>query len=287
MRVAYESHCNIQINLSCLNFFQAKRQLSMNLLKDKIVLITGASSGIGHACANAFANQGARIILAARRVERLDELANQLKSKNIETYILPLDVRDKDIVQQQIASLPSKWCNIDILINNAGLALDTLPIQEGNILHWDTMIDTNLKGLLYVSRLILPEMLKRKSGHVINIGSIAGHECYPNGNIYSATKHAVHAISKSMRLDLLGSGIRVTEIAPGAVETEFSEVRWSDKQKAKDFYKDFQPLSAHDIADAVLYCASRPPHVDIEQMLIMPTVQASANHLARGLPLAT
>jgi hypothetical protein len=144
------------------------------------------------------------------------------------------------------------------------------------------MIDTNIKGLLYVSREVIPGMLARGYGHVVNIGSIAGHECYPNGNVYSATKHAVHAISKSMRLDLLGSPIRVTEIAPGAVETEFSEVRWNDKQKAKDFYNDFQPLVAQDIADAILYCITRPPHVDIEQMIIMPTVQASANHLSRN-----
>ncbi|MHA3134003.1 SDR family NAD(P)-dependent oxidoreductase [Legionella pneumophila] len=254
----------------------------MNFLNNKIVMITGASSGIGQACARLFAAQGARLILAARRVERLHELSSELKHhNNQEHYILPLDVCKKDLVRQQIESLPSQWNSIDVLINNAGLALDTLPLHQGILEHWDTMIDTNIKGLLYISRLILPGMLERNSGHVINIGSIAGHECYPNGNVYSATKHAVHAISKSMRLDMLGSAVRVTEIAPGAVETEFSEVRWKDKQRAIDFYKDFQPLMAEDVADAALYCATRPLHVDIEQMIIMPTVQASANHLSR------
>ncbi|HAZ7572953.1 SDR family NAD(P)-dependent oxidoreductase [Legionella sp. PATHC032] len=254
----------------------------MNFLNNKTVMITGASSGIGQACARLFAAQGARLILAARRVERLNELSSKLNHhNNQEHYILPLDVSKKDLVKQQIQSLPGQWSTIDVLINNAGLALDTLPLHQGILEHWDTMIDTNIKGLLYISRLILPGMLERNNGHVINIGSIAGHECYPNGNVYSATKHAVHAISKSMRLDMLGSAVRVTEIAPGAVETEFSEVRWKDKQRAKDFYKDFQPLMAEDIADAALYCATRPQHVDIEQMIIMPTVQASANHLSR------
>lgn len=255
----------------------------MNLLEDKIVLITGASSGIGQACAYLCAAQGARLILAARRVERLEELAQQLAQETgKEHYVLAMDVRGHEQVTQQLATLPAEWRIIDILINNAGLALDTLPLQQGIEEHWDTMIDTNIKGLLYVSRAILPGMLVRGRGHVVNVGSIAGHECYPNGNVYAATKHAVHALSKSMRLDLLGSPIRVTEIAPGAVETEFSEVRWNDKQKARDFYKDFHPLAAEDIADAILYCITRPCHVDVEQMVIMPTVQASANHLFRS-----
>lgn len=254
----------------------------MQSLTNKIILITGASSGIGQACARLFAAQGAQLILSARRKERLEALAQELEQKyKTKHYIMPLDVRDKSQVMQQLASLPVEWSSIDILINNAGLALDTLPVQQGIEEHWDIMIDTNIKGLLYVSKAVLPGMLTRNQGHVVNIGSIAGHECYPNGNIYSATKHAVHALSKSMRLDLLGSPIRVTEIAPGAVETEFSEVRWNDKERAKDFYKNFQPLLAEDVADAVLYCITRPAHVDIESMIIMPTVQASANHLAR------
>lgn len=254
----------------------------MSLLSDKVILITGASSGIGQACAQYFAAQGARLILSARRVDRLEALAQELSHQhNKEHYILPLDIRHKAMVKKQLEILPAELKAIDILINNAGLALDTLPLNQGIDDNWDTMIDTNIKGLLYVSREVLPGMLERGYGHIVNIGSIAGHECYPNGNVYSATKFAVHAISKSMRLDLLGSPVRVTEIAPGAVETEFSEVRWNDKQKAKDFYKSFQPLLAQDIADAVMYCITRPPHVDIEEMIIMPTTQASANHISR------
>ena len=254
----------------------------MNLLNDKIVFITGASSGIGQACARLCAAQGAQLILSARRVERLEALAKELSQQHHkEHYILPMDVCVHEQVSKQLAALPAKWQAIDVLINNAGLALDTLPLQQGVEAHWDTMIDTNIKGLLYVSRAVIPGMLERGRGHVVNIGSIAGHECYPNGNVYSATKHAVHAISKSMRLDMLGRPVRVTEIAPGAVETEFSEVRWKDKQRAKEFYQDFQPLSADDVADAIVYCITRPQHMDVEQMIIMPTVQASANHLAR------
>jgi NADP-dependent 3-hydroxy acid dehydrogenase YdfG len=256
----------------------------MNLLTNKIVLITGASSGIGQACARLCAAQGARLILSARREERLEQLAQELADHyKSASYILPLDVRNKEQVHQHLGALPEEWCSIDILINNAGLALDTLPISQGIEDHWDTMIDTNIKGLLYVSREVIPGMLLRERGHVVNIGSIAGHECYPNGNIYSATKHAVHALSKSMRLDMLGSPVRVTEIAPGSVNTEFSAVRWNDKQRAQEFYKDFQPLLAEDVADAVLYSITRPQHVDIEQMIIMPTVQASANHLSRKI----
>lgn len=255
----------------------------MNSLNNKIILITGASSGIGQACAQLCAAQGAQLILAARRVDRLEALSKDLTSKHgKEHHSIALDVRDHEQVSNRLASLPNQWKAIDVLINNAGLALDTLPLHQGIEAHWDTMIDTNIKGLLYVSRAVLPGMLARGRGHVVNIGSIAGHECYPNGNVYAATKHAVHAISKSMRLDMLGSPIRVTEIAPGAVETEFSEVRWNDKQKAKEFYQNFNPLIAEDVADAIIYCITRQAHVNIEQMIIMPTVQASANHLARS-----
>jgi NADP-dependent 3-hydroxy acid dehydrogenase YdfG len=260
------------------------KELGMSLLVDKTILITGASSGIGQACARFFAAQGARLILSARRVGRLEELAHELAHQpNKNHYILPLDIRNKAMVKKQLDTLPPELKSIDILINNAGLALDTLPLHQGNEDNWETMIDTNIKGLLYMSREVIPGMVQRRSGHIVNIGSIAGHECYPNGNVYSATKHAVHAISKSMRLDLSGTNIRVTEIAPGAVETEFSEVRWNDKQKARDFYQGFQPLNASDVADAILYCITRPPHVDIENMIIMPTVQASANHLYRTI----
>lgn len=254
----------------------------MTTLTKKIVLVTGASSGIGQACARHFAANGARLILCARRVDRLKALADELLiSHNAKALVLALDVTDINQVKKQLGSLPLEWQDIDVLVNNAGLALDTLPIQEGITEHWDRMIDTNIKGLLYVSREIIPGMLERNKGHVINIGSVAGHEYYPNGNVYVATKHAVHGLSKSMRLDLIGSAIRVTEIAPGHTETEFSIIRWNDKQRAKEFYQDFHPLFAQDIADAVVYCASRPPHVDIEQMIIMPTCQASTNHINR------
>lgn len=255
----------------------------MNSLNNKIVLITGASSGIGQACARLCAAQGAQLILCARRVERLEELAKELaQNYGKEHYVLPLDVSNHEQVTKQLSSLSGPWTSIDVLVNNAGLALDTLPLQEGIEAHWNTMIDTNIKGLLYVSRAVMPGMLERGCGHIVNIGSIAGHETYANGNVYSATKHAVHALSKSMRLDMFGTPVRVSEIAPGAVETEFSEVRWKDKQRAKDFYKDFQPLLAEDIADAIVYCITRPAHMDVELMIIMPTVQASTSLLSRG-----
>lgn len=255
----------------------------MTRLTNKIILITGASSGIGQACARVCAAEGGKVILSARRTDKLHALQQDLTEQYGScSYLLPLDVRNKVEVQTQIASLPNEWQSIDILINNAGLALDTLPLAQGIDDHWDTMIDTNIKGLLYVSRAIMPAMLLRGRGHIVNIGSIAGHECYPNGNVYAATKHAVRAISKSMRLDMLGSPIRVTEIAPGAVETEFSAVRWQDKQRAKEFYQGFTPLTAEDVADSIMYCISCPEHVNIEELVIMPTVQASANHLWRN-----
>jgi NADP-dependent 3-hydroxy acid dehydrogenase YdfG len=254
----------------------------LNDLKDKLILITGASSGIGQACARLFASQGARLILSARRVDRLEELAGELnKHYATASFIMPLDVRDRVQVHTSLEALPDEWRSIDVLINNAGLALDTLPLHHGIEDHWDTMIDTNIKGLLYVSRAIIPGMVARGKGHVVNLSSIAGHECYPNGNVYVATKHAVHAISKSMRLDLLGSPIRVSEVAPGAVETEFSLVRWKDSERAQEFYKEFHPLKAEDVADCILYCITRPLHVTMEQIIIMPTVQASANHISK------
>lgn len=249
---------------------------------DKIVFITGASSGIGEACAHQFAALGAKLVLSARRVERLDALAEQLmKQYQCKSHILQLDVRDRQAVLEGLNSLPKAWQDIDLLINNAGLALSTDRIQDSDMDNWETMIDTNIKGLLYVSRQVLPGMIKRGQGHVVNICSIAGHECYPAGNVYSATKHAVKAISKSMRLDLLGTGIRVTDISPGAVETEFSLVRWNDEERARNYYKDFEPLIAQDIADAIVYCTSRPLRVNIEEMVIMPRDQASANHFHR------
>ena len=249
-------------------------------LKNKIVLITGASSGIGKAAAYQFAEQGAKLILTARRIEKLNELSKEINDKyHVDVLPLQLDVQVKEQVKLAIKELPKEWRNIDILINNAGLALDSCKIQDGNLENWDTMINTNLNGLLYMTREILPNMIARNAGHIINIGSVAGHEYYGGGNIYSATKHAVKAISKSLRIDLLGTAIRVTEIDPGAVNTEFSEVRWKDKRRADDFYKDFDALTGDDIADAMVYCATRPLHVDVAEMIIFPTAQASCNHI--------
>lgn len=254
----------------------------MQSLKNKIVFITGASSGIGAACAEQFAQLGCHVILAARRKDRIENLGNQLAEEHkVSVLAVEIDVRNKQQVEQVIHELPENWRNIDILINNAGLALDTLPIQEGIIDHWDTMIQTNLNGLLYVTRAILPIMLKRNAGHIINISSTAGHDHYPKGNVYSATKHAVRALSKSLRLDLLGTGLRVSDVAPGFVHTEFSTVRWKDQDRADKFYAEFDPLTPDDVADAVAFCATRPAHVSIAEMVITPTDQASVNHLHR------
>jgi len=252
----------------------------MYSLKNKIIFITGASSGIGEACAKQFAALGAHIILTARRVDKLTKLADALIAEHgVKALALALNVSDKVQVQTLISSLPKEWQDIAVLVNSAGLALDSVKLQEGNVDNWDIMINTNINGLLYVTRAILPGMLARKSGHIINLGSTAGHDHYQTGNVYSATKHAVRAISKSLRIDVLGSGVRVTDIAPGAVETEFSIVRWKDKKRADDFYKDFTPLVADDVADAIVYCATRPLHVDVSELVMMPTDQASANHL--------
>lgn len=251
-------------------------------LNHKTILITGASSGIGEAIARSLGQTGARLVLTARRLDRLESLTSSLKEmQDCDCLAIKLDVSNKAEVHNLLPSLPKEWRDIDILVNNAGLALSTDPIQSGSEDNWDIMIDTNLKGLLYVSRAVLPGMVERSFGHIVNIGSIAGEECYPNGNVYSATKFAVHAISKSMRLDLAGTGIRITEIAPGAVETEFSMVRWNDKKKADAFYQDFNPLLAEDIADAVHYCITRPLHVDIAKMNIMATDQAAASIISR------
>lgn len=254
----------------------------MPMLKDKIVLITGASSGIGKACAEQFAKEGARLILTARRIDRLHELCTELKNKyQAETLPIQLDVQNKEAVKKAIEGLNSHWSKVDILINNAGLALDTLKIQEGNIENWDAMLNTNVHGLLYITHAILPGMIERQQGHIINIGSIAGYEVYPTGNVYCATKHAVRAISQALRVDLLGNNIKITEIAPGAVHTEFSEVRWKDKERADQFYSDFIPLVGDDIADAIIYATTRPAHVTIAEMTVLPVAQSSVTQIHR------
>jgi 3-hydroxy acid dehydrogenase / malonic semialdehyde reductase len=250
---------------------------------NKIVLITGASSGIGEACAIKFAENGYKIIITARRKDKLEKLAQNLMDKyNSKVLCLAFDVRDFQATQKALDSLPGEWSQIDILINNAGLAAGLGPIQEGNIDDWNKMIDTNLKGLLHVSRCIIPGMTKREKGHIINIGSIAGKETYLNGNVYCATKAAVDSITKAMRIDLLKYGIKVTQIAPGAAETEFSIVRLKgDKKAAAKVYEGFTPLVAMDVADVVFYSASLPAHVNINDLIIVPTAQANTTHLHR------
>ncbi len=257
----------------------------MYSLKDKIVFITGASAGIGLASAQAFAAQGAKLILAARRRERLAELAAELKAVfGTPTHIVTLDVRDRKAVEKAVAGLPAKWTDIEVLLNNAGLSRGLDKLQDGKHADWEEMIDTNVKGLLYVSRAVVPGMIKRGRGHVINIGSIAGREVYPGGNVYCATKFAVGALTKGMRLDLNGTGVRVSTVDPGMVETEFSLVRFhGNAGRAGKVYQGFMPLIAEDIADAVVYCATRSLHVDVAEMLVLPTAQASAMLISKKL----
>jgi 3-hydroxy acid dehydrogenase / malonic semialdehyde reductase len=248
-------------------------------IENKVILITGASSGIGSACARLFAEQKAKLILTARRGDRLQLLAEELASKtDVQTLIM--DVRDRSSVQL-LTELP-EWQNIDILINNAGLSRGLDKLHEGSIEDWEEMIDTNIKGLLYVSRLVIPEMVKRGQGHIVNIGSIAGHQTYPNGNVYCGTKAAVRAISEGMKQDLLGTPIRVTSIDPGMVETEFSVVRFhGNSDRADKVYEGLTPLTPEDIADVILFTITRPPHVNISEMLLVPTDQATATMVYR------
>ncbi|MDZ4723877.1 MAG: SDR family oxidoreductase [candidate division Zixibacteria bacterium] len=245
----------------------------MTDLKNKIALVTGASSGIGRATAELLSDAGCKLILAARRKERLIELAKTLAS---ECYLIELDVRNREEVDKVVESLPKQFQDIDILVNNAGLGRGLAKLHEGNPEGWDEMIDTNVKGLLYVSKAVIPGMVARGRGHIINIGSIAGHEVYPGGNVYCATKHAVDAITKGMLIDLVDTPIRVSTVDPGLVETEFSQVRfYGDTEKAKKTYQGIKALTPHDIAEAVVWIAQRPAHVQIAQMIIFPTAQGS------------
>ncbi|OGD10074.1 MAG: NAD(P)-dependent oxidoreductase [Candidatus Aminicenantes bacterium RBG_13_62_12] len=250
----------------------------MTDLRDKIVFITGASSGIGRACARAFAARGAKILMAARRLDRLKALAAELEtSAGVSVRAFALDVRNQPDVERAIRELPSPWEAVDILVNNAGLSRGLGKLHEGSLPDWEEMIDTNIKGLLYVSRAVLPGMVRRGTGHVINIGSLAGHEAYPGGNVYCATKFAVRAVSQGLRMDLLGTAVRVSSVDPGMVETEFSLVRFrGDAEKAGKVYEGLTPLSPEDVAEAVVFCAARPPHVDVAEIVLMPTAQASA-----------
>lgn len=255
----------------------------MGSVQDKIVLITGASSGIGESCAKLFAGAGAKLILAARRFDRLEKLAEQLTQEfQSSIHLLQLDVCNRQQVESTLANLPADWQEIDILINNAGLSRGLEKLHQGNIEYWEEMIDTNVKGLLYVTRTLVPGMVSRGSGHVVNIGSIAGRAAYPGGNVYCASKAAVRAISEGLKQDLLGTPVRVTEIEPGLVETEFSIVRFhSDENRANKVYQDLTPLTPDDVADVVFFCVTRPPHVNISEVLLVPTDQANATLVHR------
>ena len=250
---------------------------------NKTALITGATSGIGRAVADIFAENKYNLIVTGRRSERLQELKAALERQHgISVLALCFDVRDNDEVVRNIASLPVEWRNIDVLVNNAGLAVGLNHIQDGVLDDWERMIDTNIKGLLYVTRAVSPLMVARNSGHIVNICSIAGKEVYENGNVYCATKHAVDALSKAMRIDMLGHNIKVTNICPGAVETEFSIVRFKgDTQRAAGTYKGIEPLTGRDIAECIYFAVSLPKHVCINDMMIMPTAQADSRTFNR------
>ena len=250
---------------------------------NKIALITGATSGIGRAVADIFAENKYNLIVTGRRSERLQELKAALERQHgISVLALCFDVRDNDEVVRNIESLPVEWRNIDVLVNNAGLAVGLNHIQDGVLDDWERMIDTNIKGLLYVTRAVSPLMIARNSGHIVNICSIAGKEVYENGNVYCATKHAVDALSKAMRIDMLGHNIKVTNVCPGAVETEFSIVRFKgDTQRAAGTYKGIEPLTGRDIAECIYFAVSLPEHVCINDMMIMPTAQADSRTFNR------
>lgn len=250
----------------------------MMSLKNKTVLITGATAGIGESCAYAFAENGANVIITGRRNERLEKMKDDLKEKfKVNALALKMDVTNRTEVVESISSLTDDWSKIDILVNNAGLGRGLNKVHEDNPEGWDEMIDTNIKGLLVVTKEVVKGMVERKNGHVINIGSIAGHQAYPGGSVYCATKHAVRAITDALRIENLEHGIRVSTVDPGMVETEFSEVRfYGDKERAKNVYKGIKPLHGDDVAETVIFCATRPKHVNINEIIVMPSAQATA-----------
>lgn len=246
---------------------------------DKIALVTGATSGIGRATAELLAEEGYSLIICGRRRERLDELSEKL---SVDTLKLVFDVRHRDEVKEVLTSIPEPWKKIDVLINNAGNAHGLSKLQDGNLDDWDAMIDINVKGLLYVTKSLIPGMMERGSGHVINIGSIAGKEVYPNGNVYCASKHAVDAINNGMRMDLNGTGVKVSQVCPGLVETEFSMVRFKgDEDKSKTVYEGFDALTAFDVADLIRFIVTRPAHVNISDTIIFPAAQAASTIVDR------
>ncbi len=252
-------------------------------MMNKIALITGVTSGIGKATAKLLATNNFDLILTGRRIDRLAAIAKEIKN-NFGVQVLPLafDVRDYEEVKKYLGRLPEEWQNIDVLVNNAGLAVGADVIDNGEIDDWNRMIDTNVKGLLFVSKMTMPLMIDRKKGHILNIASIAGKEVYQNGNVYCATKHAVDALSKAMRIDLLPHNIKVTNIAPGMIDTEFSVVRYKGNQeKADHVYRNMKPLLSEDIAEVILFAVQRPAHVTLNDIVIMPTAQANTSHLKR------
>ncbi|MEL7083651.1 MAG: SDR family oxidoreductase [Cyanobacteria bacterium J06597_1] len=252
-------------------------------LNNSIVFVTGASSGIGASCAREFAQAGAKLLLAARQFEKLEVLATKLEAEfGTLTHVLPLDVCDRVAVESALSSLPAEWSAIDVLVNNAGLSRGLDKLQEAEFQDWEEMIDTNIKGLLYVTRLVVPGMLERNGGHVINIGSTAGHEAYPGGSVYCATKFAVKAITQALKKDLHGSAIRVSSVDPGLVETNFSNIRFhGDTDRAASTYENMTPLTPDDVAEIVVFCASRPAHVNIADVIVMPTDQSAATMVYR------
>ena len=248
----------------------------------KTVFITGATSGIGLGCARKFAANGDRLILNGRNLEKLQAICQELAAQGTETYALPFDVRDREAASQAVASLPTEWQQIDVLVNNAGLALGLEPEYEGNLDEWETMIDTNVKGLFTMTRLIVPQMIERNSGHIINVGSVAGDAAYAGGNVYCATKAAVKALSDGLRIDVADTAVRVTNLKPGLVETNFSNIRFhGDTDRAANVYKGIKPLTGDDIADVAVFAANAPEHVQIAEVLILATHQASGSVIVR------
>lgn len=247
-------------------------------MKNKTVLVTGAGSGIGEACARKFASQGSNLILNGRNVDKLNKIKQEIESEyGVRACVLPFDVREREQMRAMMESLPGEWKNIDVLINNAGLVIGVDKEFEGNLDEWDIVIDTNIKGVLAMTRLVVPGMLERGAGHIINIGSIAGEAAYPGGSVYCATKAAVKALTDGLRIDLVDTPLRVTNVKPGMVETNFSVVRYrGDKQTADNFYKGIRPLSGEDVAESVYFAAAAPPHVQIAEILVMPANQATA-----------
>ncbi len=256
----------------------------MEDLRKKIVCITGASSGIGEACAVEFAKLGCTLILSARRIDRIERLAESLReNQSAKVFTGKLDVREPSAVERFFRDLPAEWRAIDILLNNAGLSRGLDKLHEGKLSDWEEMLDTNVKGLLYVSRAVVPGMVERNRGHIINIGSIAGHQVYPGGNVYCASKHAVKALTEGLKMDLQGTAVRVSSIDPGLVETEFSVVRFhGDETRAAKTYENIKPLTGTDIAEIAVFCATRPHHVNILQTIVLPTAQASVHHVHRS-----